>query len=95
MNTDSGGSSGLALQLCPSQSKMKCTIGPDFSVMQEYQEEFLALCKEMNQTPWYEIYTINFCRVFHFRAMSNWNKAPEEFMRRKKELILKHTTPQK
>ena len=55
----------------------------------EYITEYKILCNKFNVGPYYDILNINGAIVFHFRAMSNYTKYPEEFMVAKRELIMR------
>lgn len=84
--TDSGGSFGHYLRLgklCAQINHLR----NDYPLLQDYQEEYNALCKKFSVRPWWDIFSINGALIFHFRALSNWTKYPEEFQKEKKALI--------
>lgn len=87
--TDSGGSFGHYLR-----SGGKADVIQTFETddcLADYQNDYKDLCKRYSVQVWYDIFRINNARVFHFRALSNWAKYPEEFQKEKKALILRHT----
>ena len=85
--TDSGGSFGWYLR-SGAKTKLIEHLQSD-NCLEEYQKEYKDLCSRYGVGVWYDIFRINNARVFHFRALSNWTKYPEEFQKAKKELILK------
>jgi len=86
--TDSGGSFGNYLRSGGMACQIQTLPVPDYSVFGSYQKKYSDLCKSFGLGVWYDLFSISGTRVFHFRALSNWTKYPEEFQRRKKELIL-------
>ena len=86
--TDSGGSYGNFLRSGGMAAQIQTLPVPDYSVFGSYQKKYSHLCQEYGIGTWYDLFSISGTRVFHFRALSNWTKYPEEFQRRKKELIL-------
>lgn len=87
--TDSGGSYGHYLRLGGVSAQIQTLPVPDYSVFGSYQKKYSLLCQEYGIGTWYDLFSISGTRVFHFRALSNWTKYPEEFQLKKKELILK------
>lgn len=86
--TDSGGSFGRYLRsggVCQVIDELKSD-----DCLAEYQKEYKDLCSRYGVGVWYDIFRINNARVFHFRALSNWTKYPEQFQIEKKALILRH-----
>lgn len=91
--TDSGGSFGNYLRSGGSVQTIE--ILPSDDCMADYQTEYRKLCDRFGVSVWYDIFRINNTRVFHFRALSNWTKYPEEFQKQKKALILQHAMKEK
>ena len=90
--TDSGGNSGLLL-LDESINKRQLRYINRFNTerkkyLPEFQIPYKQLCEEYGLFWWFDVYDFNNTIIFHYRAMSNYDNKPEEFMRRKKELIL-------
>jgi len=85
--TDSGGSIGLHLPSIKNKMVINYSepIDPYFP---EYCEKYRALAKQYNVGPWMDVFSFNGTDIFHFRALSNWTKYPEEFQLAKKKLIL-------
>lgn len=88
--TDSGGSFGFYLQTKKVCAQIQTLPFPDYSVFPDYQKDYVALCKTFGIGCWFDLFSLNGTRVFHFRALSNWTNYPPEFQAAKKALILFH-----
>jgi len=87
--TDSGGSFGN--YLCSGgKAEQILTLENRKEVFPEYIDAYERLCSKHQVSCWYDIFSINGSKVFHFRALSNWTKYPHEFNEDKKKLILEH-----
>jgi hypothetical protein len=90
--TDSGGSSGFLLRN-PSLDKRTIRYISDTPEREMflpwYQTEFKDLCNQYNLPWWFDVYSFNGTKIFHFRAMSNYTNYPEEFMNKKRNLVLR------
>ena len=88
--TDSGGSFGWYLRSGAKTKQIEHLEADDCLVA--YQNDYKELCTRYGVKVWYDIFRINNSKVFHFRALSNWTKYPQDFQTEKKALILRHTT---
>lgn len=85
--TDSGGSTGWHLKNL--QKFVIEAMPPTGNWFPHYEHAYRELCDRHSVGMWYDVFLLNnACVVFHFRALSNWTKYPEEFQIQKKALIL-------
>ena len=87
-NTDSGGSTWKYLAETPN----KKIIPFDADGFEEYKNDVDRLNKEYKRGSWNERFHLNGSQIYHFRAMSNWTKYEEEYMKKKEKLILYHVS---
>lgn len=87
--TDSGGSFGHFLRDGGKTEKI-ATLENRKEYFPEYIDAYERLCAKHKIGVWYDVFSINGSKVFHFRALSNWTKYPHEFNEAKKQLVLEH-----
>lgn len=85
--TDSGGSFGWYLR-SGGKGDVILTLENRKEYFPEYIDAYEKLCLKHKVSCWYDVFSINGSKVFHFRGISNWMNYPEEFNQKKKELIL-------
>lgn len=88
--TDSGGSFGTYLRTGKICAQIQTLVVPDYSIFADYQKDYVSLCESFKIGCWFDLFSMNGSRVFHFRALSNWTNYPAEFQAKKKALILSH-----
>jgi hypothetical protein len=87
--TDSGGSFGWFLRDKGKAEKI-LTLENRKEYLPEYIDAYERLCAKHKVGVWYDFFSINGSKVFHFRALSNWTKYPEQFQIEKKRAILEY-----
>lgn len=86
--TDSGGSTWKYLKATVEKQQMF----PDLeNGLEEYRKQIKQLGEKYGIGVWAELYTLNGCSIFHFRAMSNWANYPLDYMSKKEMLIQSHS----
>ncbi len=85
--TDSGGTFGFYLK-GGGKAEIILTLENRKEYFPEYIDAYERLCSKHKIGVWYDVFSINGSKVFHFRALSNWTKYPEQFQQEKKQLIL-------
>jgi hypothetical protein len=87
--TDSGGSFSNFLRQ-GGKGDVILTLENRKEYFPEYIEAYEKLCSIHKVSCWYDVFSINGSKVFHFRGVSNWMKYPIGFNESKKKVILEH-----